>query len=51
MRLQVEPGRWLYGNAAVHLARVKVVKRQTRPIPYTWVLTDTTAFFLAGGVF
>ncbi len=51
VRLQVEPGRWLYGNAAVHLARVKVVKRQTRPIPYTWVLTDTTAFFLAGGVF
>ncbi|HET6877193.1 MAG TPA: hypothetical protein VFH38_06660 [Jatrophihabitans sp.] len=51
IRLQVEPGRWLYGNAAVHLARVKVVKRQTRPFPYTWVLTDTTAFFLAGGVF
>ena len=51
VRLQVEPGRWLYGNTAVHLARVKVVKRQTRPIPYTWVLTDTTAFFLAGGVF
>ena len=51
VRLQVEPGRWLYGNAAVHLARVKVVKRQTRPFPYTWVLTDTTAFFLAGGVF
>jgi len=51
VRLQVEPGRWLYGNTAIHLARVKVVKRQTRPIPYTWVLTDTTAFFLAGGVF
>ncbi|HEX6497965.1 MAG TPA: hypothetical protein VF054_02925 [Micromonosporaceae bacterium] len=51
VRLQVEPGRWLYGDAAVHLARVKTVKRQTRPIPYTWVLTDTTAFFLAGGVF
>lgn len=51
VRLQVEPGRWLYGNTAVHLARVKVVKRQTLPIPYTWVLTDTTAFFLAGGVF
>lgn len=51
VRLQVEPGRWLYGSTAVHLARVKVVKRQTRPFPYTWVLTDTTAFFLAGGVF
>lgn len=49
VRLQVEPGRWLYGNAGIHLAKVKVVKRQTRPIPYTWVLTDTTVFFLAGG--
>ena len=50
MRLQTEPGRWLYGDTGVHLARVKVVKRQTRPIPYAWVLTDTTVFFLAGGV-
>ncbi len=51
VRLQTEPGRWLYGDAAVHLARVKVVKRQTRPYPYAWVLTDTTCFFLAGGFF
>ena len=50
VRLQTEPGRWLYGDTGVHLARVKVVKRQTRPIPYAWVLTDTTVFFLAGGV-
>lgn len=49
VRLQVEPGRWLYGNAGIHLARVKGVKRQTQPIPYTWLLTDTTVFFLAGG--
>ena len=51
VRLQTEPGRWLYGDTAVHLARVKVVKRQTKPIPYAWVLTDTTYFFLAGGSF
>ena len=50
IRLQIEPGRWLYGNTGVHLTRVKTVKRQARPIPYTWVLTDTTVFFLAGGV-
>lgn len=50
VRLQLEPGRWLYGNTGIHLSRVKVVKRQTRPFPYTWVLTDTTVFFLAGGV-
>lgn len=51
VRLQTEPGRWLYGDTAIHLARVKVVKRQSKPIPYAWVLTDTTYFFLAGGVF
>jgi diaminopimelate decarboxylase len=51
VRLQTEPGRWLYGDAGIHLARVKVVKRQTQPIPYGWVLTDTTYFFLAGGTF
>lgn len=49
IRLQVEPGRWLYGNAGLHLTRVKVVKHQERPFPYTWVLTDTTQFFMAGG--
>jgi diaminopimelate decarboxylase len=51
VRLQVEPGRSLYGDAGIHLARVKRVKHQSRPIPYAWVLTDTTQFFLAGGVF
>lgn len=51
VRLQIEPGRWLYGDTAVHLARVMVVKRQRKPIPYAWVLTDTTYFFLAGGTF
>ena len=50
MRLQVEPGRSLYGDTGIHLTRVKKVKRQSEPIPYTWVLTDTTYFFLAGGV-
>lgn len=51
VRLQTEPGRSLYGDTGVHLTRVKVVKRQSRPIPYAWVLTDTTYFFLASGVF
>jgi diaminopimelate decarboxylase len=50
MRLQIEPGRSLYGDTGVHLTRVKKVKRQSEPIPYNWVLTDTTYFFLAGGV-
>jgi diaminopimelate decarboxylase len=51
VRLQLEPGRAMYGDTGIHLARVKTVKRQSAPIPYTWVLTDTTYFFLAGGVF
>lgn len=51
VRLQTEPGRSLYGDTGIHLTKVKVVKRQSQPIPYTWVLTDTTYFFLAGGVF
>jgi diaminopimelate decarboxylase len=50
VRLQIEPGRALYGDTGIHLATVKTVKRQSVPIPYTWVLTDTTVFFLAGGV-
>ncbi len=50
MRLQIEPGRSMYGDTGIHLTRVKKVKRQSEPIPYNWVLTDTTYFFLAGGV-
>jgi diaminopimelate decarboxylase len=50
MRLQIEPGRSMYGDTGIHLTRVKKVKRQHEPIPYSWVLTDTTYFFLAGGV-
>ncbi|MCC6850283.1 MAG: alanine racemase [Deltaproteobacteria bacterium] len=49
IRLQAEPGRGLYGDCGLHLARVKVVKRQTEPVPLAWVLTDTTEFFLASG--
>lgn len=49
VRLQVEPGRALYGNAGMHLTKVKVVKEQTKPFPFRWVLTDTTEFFMAYG--
>jgi diaminopimelate decarboxylase len=50
IRLQLEPGRGLFGNTAIHLAQVKTVKTQHRPIPYAWVLTDTTYFFFADNV-
>ncbi len=49
--LQIEPGRSLYGNAGIHLTRVKQFKQQTEPLPMNWVLTDTTYFFLSGGVY
>ncbi|MCZ8336950.1 MAG: hypothetical protein O9345_02135 [Burkholderiaceae bacterium] len=51
VRLQIEPGRSLYGDTGIHLTRVKTIKRQSQPFPYSWVLTDTTTFFLAGGHF
>ncbi|MBI5506000.1 MAG: alanine racemase [Deltaproteobacteria bacterium] len=49
VRLQAEPGRGLYGDAGLHLTRVKVVKRQRQPVPLNWVLTDTTEFFMMCG--
>lgn len=51
MRLQVEPGRGLYGNTGIHVAAVKKFKRQTEPVKLNWALTDTTIFFIAGGQF
>jgi diaminopimelate decarboxylase len=50
IRLQMEPGRGLYGDTGIHLTTVKVVKRQHEPIPYSWVLTDTTYFFFSDTV-
>jgi diaminopimelate decarboxylase len=45
--LEVEPGRGLYGDAGLHLARVTFIKRQKEPIPWVWVNTDTTESFLS----
>ena len=46
LRLEVEPGRSIYGNAGIHLASVTNIKRQTTPVDYTWVETDTSDSFL-----
>ena len=51
IRLQIEPGRSFYSNAGIHLTSVKKFKQQTRPMRMNWVLTDTTYFFLSGGVY
>ena len=49
--LELEPGRAIYGNAGIHLARVLHIKRQTRPVVATWIETDTSEAFLADTVF
>jgi diaminopimelate decarboxylase len=51
VKLQIEPGRCLYGNTGIHLTRVKKFKQQTIPMAWNWVLTDTTYFFLTGGMY
>jgi diaminopimelate decarboxylase len=47
--LEIEPGRSLFGSAAAHVTRVNFIKRQTQPIPWAWVVTDTSEVWLQGG--
>ena len=51
VRLQLEPGRSFYGDTGLHLTKVKKFKQQTQPMKLNWVLTDTTYFFMSGGVY
>jgi diaminopimelate decarboxylase len=51
LMLQLEPGRSVYANAGVHLTTVMNVKRQREPVRWTWVVVDTTEFWLTGGRF
>lgn len=44
--LEAEPGRRLYADAGLHLASVLNTKRETSPIPWRWIETDTTEMFL-----
>jgi catechol 2,3-dioxygenase-like lactoylglutathione lyase family enzyme len=46
VRLELEPGRALYADAGVHIARVGNIKRQTEPVPLTWVETDSSDSYL-----
>ena len=46
IRLELEPGRALYADAGIHLATVGNVKRQTEPMPLTWVETDSSDAYL-----
>jgi diaminopimelate decarboxylase len=47
VRLEAEPGRALYADTGVHLTTVRNTKRQTRPLEWAWVETDTTEMFMA----
>jgi diaminopimelate decarboxylase len=51
IQLEVEPGRSLYANVGIHLARVRHVKQQDGPVPLRWVETDTSEIFVADVVF
>jgi diaminopimelate decarboxylase len=47
VRLEAEPGRALYADTGIHLTTVRNTKRQTRPLEWAWVETDTTEMFMA----
>jgi len=49
--LHLEPGRALHGDAGVHLATVRAVKRMTDPLRWNVVILDTTEFWFTGGRF
>jgi diaminopimelate decarboxylase len=46
IRLEIEPGRGIYGNAGIHLATVRNIKVQQTPTHHRWVETDTSDMFL-----
>ena len=46
IRLEIEPGRSIYGNAGIHLASVTNIKHQAAPLDHTWIETDTSDSFL-----
>jgi diaminopimelate decarboxylase len=46
LRLEIEPGRSIYGNAGIHLASVTNIKHQRSPVELTWVETNTSDSFL-----
>jgi diaminopimelate decarboxylase len=48
--LEVEPGRSLFADAGIHLATVRNVKAQEKPLAWRWVETDTTEMFLLDSI-
>lgn len=46
LALELEPGRRMYADAGIHLATVVDTKRESSPIQWRWIETDTTEMFL-----
>jgi diaminopimelate decarboxylase len=51
MALHLEPGRALHGDAGVHLATVRAIKRIAEPLRWNVIILDTTEFWFTGGRF
>jgi diaminopimelate decarboxylase len=49
LMLQLEPGRSIHGNTAVHLTTVKNIKRMAVPIKWNHLIIDSTEFWFTGG--
>jgi diaminopimelate decarboxylase len=47
--LQVEPGRSLHGDTAIHLTTVQSIKKMKEPITWNLAALDTTEFWFTGG--
>ena len=49
LMLQVEPGRSLHGDTAIHLTTVTNIKRMTTPLKWNHMIIDSTEFWFTGG--
>ncbi len=51
LMLQMEPGRSLHGDTAIHLTTVKNAKPMDRPLTWNKYIVDTTQFWFTGGIY
>ncbi len=51
LMLQMEPGRSLHGDTAIHLTTVKNAKPMDRPLIWNKYIVDTTQFWFTGGIY
>ena len=51
LMLQMEPGRSLHGDTAIHLTTVKNAKPMDQPLIWNKYIVDTTQFWFTGGIY